>query len=228
MRRAINKTVKLFSETFAPRGPVIEIGSFYPPNYEKLCNVRPYFKNQEYIGCDIRQGLGVDRIEDAQKLSFSDNAVETLLMFEILEHLPHPERAIAEAHRVLKDKGLLALSVPFECRLHGFPSDYWRFTASGVHLLLSDFPDKIIFALGPSAKPAFIFAVASKSALPEFAENKIRFQTSVQESFQSSRMRGYLSVLKERGRDFFGHLLGRADLGVTFFDPSVGGGYVKE
>jgi SAM-dependent methyltransferase len=228
MRRAINKAVKLFSETFAPRGDVIEIGSYYMPGYEKLCDMRPYFNGQNYIGCDIRQGHGVERIEDAQALSFADKTIGTVLMFEILEHLPHPERAIMEARRVLRDDGILALSVPFNCCLHGFPSDYWRFTASGVNLLLSDFPDKIIFALGPAAKPAFIFAVASKSASREFAENKSLFQKRVQETFQRSRMRGYISVFKERGRDFFGHLLGRAELSATFFDPSTDGGYIKK
>lgn len=88
MRRAIKTAVELFSETFAPSGPVIEIGSYYPPGYEKLSDLRPYFKGRDYVGCDIRQGLGVDRIEDAQALNFTDEAVGAVLMFEILEHLP--------------------------------------------------------------------------------------------------------------------------------------------
>jgi hypothetical protein len=120
------------------------------------------------------------------------------------------------------------LSVPFAYRLHGFPSDYWRFTASGVHLLLSDFADKAIFSLGPRVKPAFIFAVASKNGSLEFAECKTRFQARVQTTFQQSRLRGHLSVLKERGRDFFGHLLGRSDLSARFFDPSMDGGYIAK
>ena len=46
----------------------------------------------------------------------------------------------ADVKRVLRDEGLLALSVPFSYRLHGFPSDYWRFTASGIYTLLAEFP----------------------------------------------------------------------------------------
>lgn len=38
---------------------------------------------------------------------FADGSVGTLLLFEILEHLPHPQKAIAEAHRVLREDGLL-------------------------------------------------------------------------------------------------------------------------
>lgn len=213
----------MFSESFEPSGPVVEIGSLYLPGYKELSDLRPYFKRLEYIGCDMRKGLGVDRIEDAQTLSFPDESVGTILLFEIIEHLPHPEKAIAEAWRVLRNDGLLALSVPFNYRLHAFPTDYWRFTASGIHTLLSEFPDKVIFSLGPRLKPAFIFAVAAKSTSNDFTEKKARFQSRVYATFKKSRLQGYISVLKERARDFFGHLLGRADLSVVFFDPAKGG-----
>src|SRR2546428_9662792 len=117
MRQAIRTSVNLFAQNFAPSGPVVEIGSLYLPGYEALSDLRGLFSGREYIGCDIRQGLGVDRIENAEALRFSDGSVGTLLLFEILEHLPHPQKAIAEAHRVLREDGLLALSVPFNYRL---------------------------------------------------------------------------------------------------------------
>jgi hypothetical protein len=120
---------------------------------------------------------------------------------------------------VLRDDAFLALSVPFQYRLHGVPDDYWRFTASGIAALLEDFPHKIVFALGPRLKPSIIFAVAAPHARPDFASAGERFVRTVHETFQASRLRGLVSVLKERGRDFLGCLMGRAELGVTFFDP---------
>jgi ubiquinone/menaquinone biosynthesis C-methylase UbiE len=179
----------------------------------------------EYIGCDIREGAGVDRIEDAQALEFSDQSVGTVLLFEILEHLPHPHQAVAEAERVLRDDGFLALSVPFNYRLHGFPTDYWRFTSSGIYTLLSNFADKIVFAAGPRMKPSFIFAVAAKQLSRQFSQGKEAFEASIQETFRRSRLSGHVSVLKERSRDFFGYLLGRAHLSVAFFDPQQPGFY---
>jgi hypothetical protein len=44
----------------------------------------------------------------------------------------------------------------------------------------------------------------------------------------SARLRGHISVLKERGRDFLGHLLGRAELTVNVFDESAPGWYVSK
>jgi SAM-dependent methyltransferase len=227
MRRAINTSVKLFCESFEPTGPIVEVGSYYMLNYQHLSDLRPYFPNQQYIGCDIREGLGVDRIEDAQALSFDDKSAGTVLLLDILEHLPQPATAIAEAKRVLRDDGLLVISVPFNYRLHGFPTDFWRFTASGIYLLLSDFPDKMIFSLGPSIKPAFIFAVATKQSSDQFTIQKTQFQSKAQIAFQKSRFRGHISVFKERARDFWGHLLGRANLSLTFFDASQAGGYTE-
>ena len=229
MRRAINTAVRLFAESFAPPGPVVEVGSLYLPGYEKLCDLRGYFPGRDYLGCDIRRGLGVDRLEDACALSFADESVGTVLLCELLEHLPQPQRAIEEARRVLRPDGLLAVSVPFALRLHGLPRDYWRFTASGVSVLLSSFPARTIFSVGPRLKPAFVFGVAAKAHSAEFSAARARFEARVGERFAQSRIRGYTSILKERGKDFFGGLLGRAELGVAFLEDqsSQGDGHGK-
>ncbi len=224
MRRAINTAVRLFAESFDPPGPIVEIGSLYLAGYEGLCNLRGYFPGREYLGCDIREGLGVDRIEDACALSFADGSAGTVLLCELLEHLPDPQRAINEAKRILRPDGLLAISVPFALRLHGLPRDYWRFTAGGVSVLLSGFPARTIFSVGPRLKPAFVFGVAAKTDSPAFSAARARFEARVGEQFAQSRVRGYTSILKERGRDFFGGLLGRAEPGAAFLDDHSPGG----
>lgn len=227
MRRAIHSLVRLAADTLEPSGPVVEVGALYLPGYDKLSNLRPHFTDRRYIGCDVRFGPGVDQLHDAQQLSLRDESVGTVLLLEILEHLPEPQRALAEAHRVLRDDGLLLLSVPFTYRLHGFPSDYWRFTASGVHLLLGQFADTLVVAVGPRLKPAFVFAVAAKSASARFAAQKLELRARIEDSFQQprARLRGHISLFKERARDFFGQLLGRADVTVSVFDPAARGAY---
>jgi ubiquinone/menaquinone biosynthesis C-methylase UbiE len=52
------------------------------------------------------------RVEDAERLSLPDEAVDKVLMTEVIEHVPHPERAVREATRVLRRGGLLVVSTP--------------------------------------------------------------------------------------------------------------------
>jgi SAM-dependent methyltransferase len=225
MMRAINTSVRLFAEVFEPPGPVVELGAFYPPGYGWLSDLRPYFPGREYVGCDLRPGNGVDRIEDAQELTFEDSSVGTVLAFEILEHVPDPHRAIAEMERVLRDDGMLALSTPFNYGLHAFPDDYWRFTSSGMDRMLARFPEKVIFALGPRSKPAFVFAVAAKGTPAGFEARSRVFRERVQDTFRRTRLKGYSSVLRRTGRDWVRCALRREELGAAFFDPRAGGGY---
>ncbi len=206
----------------------MELGSLYLPGWERVSDLRPLFPGREYVGCDIREGLGVDRIEDAEALRFDDGSVGTVVMCELLPHLPRPSHALGEALRVLRDDGLLAVSVPFRYRINGFPSDYWRFTSSGLYTLLESYSDKCVFALGPQGNPAVVFGVAAKRRSDDFAAAKERFQELVHEEFARSRLRAHLSVMKRASRELVGTLLGRANLGVAFFDPAQSGGYLDE
>jgi SAM-dependent methyltransferase len=229
MNRATNTAVRLMAECFKPRGPVAEIGSYYEPASEAISNLRPYFPGEQFIGCDIRPGPGVDRIEDANHLSFGDSSVGAVLMLHLLEHLPTPDIALAEAYRILRPDGVLCVGVPFTYRLHGFPSDYWRFTASGLTILLSQFAQRTVFSLGPRLKPTLVFGVAGKEGSEvTFQARSERFRTAVHSTYRSQRLRGYWRELDERARDFLGCLVGRAELSAVFFDPRARSRYVPE
>jgi SAM-dependent methyltransferase len=52
------------------------------------------------------------RIEDAQSLSLPDERFDKVLLSEVIEHVPDPDQAIAEAARVLRRGGLLVVSTP--------------------------------------------------------------------------------------------------------------------
>lgn len=60
----------------------------------------------------------------AYKLPFDDDSRDIVWIGETIEHLEEPQRAIEEAVRVLRDGGLLLISVPFkrrnDCEEHVF------------------------------------------------------------------------------------------------------------
>lgn len=52
------------------------------------------------------------KVMDAQKLEFKDNFFSLILAIDVLEHCKNPQKAIQEASRVLKEKGLLIIVTP--------------------------------------------------------------------------------------------------------------------
>lgn len=50
-----------------------------------------------------------------------------------------PFGAIREIRRILRQSGLLLISAPLNCRIHGPLPDCWRFTEHGFKVLLRDF-----------------------------------------------------------------------------------------
>jgi SAM-dependent methyltransferase len=74
---------------------------------------------------------------NAQSLPFINDCAETLTLIEVIEHLPNPSAAIAEAYRVLKVGGELIITVPFLYPIHDAPYDFQRWTRFGLEALAS-------------------------------------------------------------------------------------------
>jgi len=88
----------------------------------------------EYIGIDIMQikrlrkyrdsmrKLGVEAIEviraDAETLPFRKGIFDFVLSLDVFEHLDKPREAAMEIHRVIKERGIIAMSLPLENLFH--------------------------------------------------------------------------------------------------------------
>ena len=59
----------LVAETFDCPGPVFEFGSYQVDGQEGYANLRELFPSKSYVGCDMRPGPGVDRVEDVTAIS---------------------------------------------------------------------------------------------------------------------------------------------------------------
>lgn len=75
----------------------------------------------------------VDITADLQApLPFPDARFDTILLTDVLEHIPTPELLMDEVSRVLTPRGKLIGSVPFMYRLHEEPHDYYRYTSHAL------------------------------------------------------------------------------------------------
>ena len=69
---------------------------------------------------------------DAQKLTYKNAEFDAVTMFDVIEHLESPQKAISESARVLKKEGLFHLVVPLERELTTL--DGWVKKLFGVNL----------------------------------------------------------------------------------------------
>ena len=60
---------RLVAETFDCPGPVYEFGSYQVEGQVEYADLRGLFPGRRYVGCDMRPGPGVDRVEDVSDLS---------------------------------------------------------------------------------------------------------------------------------------------------------------
>jgi len=95
----------------------------------------------EYIGLDYLQtvsnlyGTLPMIFGDAQKLPVLDDSMDTVILTEVLEHVPDPVATLNEIFRVLKPSGKLVMSMPFLYPIHDAPYDFQRLTLFGLHEL---------------------------------------------------------------------------------------------
>jgi len=120
------------------RDPVLEVGS---RDYGNTPDLRGQFPGARWVGVDMSAGKSVDLVLDlADDFDRVDGGIggqrfNTLICFSVLEHVANPFRMAENLSRLLTDDGTAFISVPFSWKIHGYPSDYWRFTADGVKLL---------------------------------------------------------------------------------------------
>jgi|TARA_B100001971_G_scaffold204623_1_gene221018 SAM-dependent methyltransferase len=65
-------------------------------------------------------------------LPFRDDCFDTVVSFQVLEHVPEPAQMVQEIARVLKPGGCLILTAPHIWGIHEEPEDYFRFTGFGL------------------------------------------------------------------------------------------------
>lgn len=128
LARAIIPEAKAFS------GRVLDFG----------CGSKPYeavFHNaSEYIGVDIEVSghnhvelnSKIDYYYDGSSLPFGSGEFDSVVAFEVFEHVFEPDVVIPEIYRVMKQGGSLMVTTPFVWPEHEEPYDYARYSTFGL------------------------------------------------------------------------------------------------
>ena len=183
MRESIRQFVQIVSDTLPAQEPIYEFGALQLPGLEEFANLRPFFKDKSYVGCDMREGRGVDKILNLHNIDVPDESVGTVITLDTLEHVEFPHKALSEIFRILKPGGMVVLSTVLDFRIHDSPADYWRFTPDGLKSVMKPFSSVFVGSVGRESFPHTVIAIGVKGSklslerfLPRFEEWKIAWK----------------------------------------------------
>lgn len=137
----LRENVRLFSEatgrSYDAEG--IRVLDIAPQIHE---GARPYFQKSTIETLDIDPKSGATYVADLcanNQHLIPPETYDVVICTEVLEHTLQPFAAVEEIERILKKGGIVAVSTPFNFRIHGPLPDCWRFTEHGLRALFSNF-----------------------------------------------------------------------------------------
>ena len=117
----------------AVRGIVLDVGGGHRQTY--LGFLDPAAMDR-FISMDIQPTPNVDVVGSVGSMPFSTGSFDTVLCFNLLEHVFDHETSLRELRRVMKPDAVLYGWTPFSIGVHGDPCDYWRYTPDALEALL--------------------------------------------------------------------------------------------
>ncbi len=92
-----------------------------------------------YIGADIASNSNANTlVSEKGTVELPDASADLVLSLQVLEHVADTKSYLAECHRLLKPQGALILTTHGHWMYHPHPTDFWRWTADGLDLTLSN------------------------------------------------------------------------------------------
>lgn len=113
------------AERIPPRSRVLDVGA-------GIGQYRPLFAHCDYFAHDfggepntIGKYTALDYQSDITEIPVPDDAFDTILCTEVLEHVPEPIKAVREMARILRPGGWLLLTAPLGSFLHQEPYHFY-------------------------------------------------------------------------------------------------------
>jgi len=163
--------------------------------YRKILEEKSYeYESQEFINSFNQENINLyTYVCDIEALNISSNLFDLIICTQVLEHVPHPSKAIGELARVLKNNGHIYLTTNFLFPIHGEPFDFFRFTKFGLSRLFEEAGLEII-----SIEPRGGFAAFSGKIFFEFPsviKAKLIFGNTTPHSPREVKIKSYLILL---------------------------------
>lgn len=170
MRKRIKQFVKITATELPFSEPVVEFGALQVPGQIGFADLRPFFAGREFVGADMRNGPGVDKILDLHSIDLPSESVGSVLCIDTLEHVEFPHQAMKEIYRILSpEKGIAVITSVMQYKIHDYPFDYWRFTPTAFESLLKPFQNTFVGYAGKKEFPHTVVGIGFKGDVPDLS-----------------------------------------------------------
>jgi SAM-dependent methyltransferase len=119
---------------------VLELGTLRsisdrPTHHREWC-----FDDARFVMSDFVPGLDVDVVADIHSLDdvFGAQSFDFVIAYSVFEHVQRPWIGAQRIANVLRPGGQLFIQTHQSYPIHGYPSDYWRFTQEALRTLFAD------------------------------------------------------------------------------------------
>jgi len=106
------------------------------------CGVKPYYPffahvARSYVGVDVVENPAAELLGPVEALPVEDGSFDVVLCTQVLEHADDPAQAVRELRRVTAPGGRVLASTHGVQVYHPSPTDYWRWTHTGLERLFA-------------------------------------------------------------------------------------------
>ena len=130
---ALRTSIREFSSELS--GVCLDVGCGSMP-YKQFFNQCESYVGLEYESDIAKKSFSPDFFYDGVTFPFESDSFDSLVSFEVMEHVDDIEVFFSEIVRVLKPGGKMIVSVPFCWMEHEKPNDYRRYTKIGLERYL--------------------------------------------------------------------------------------------
>ncbi|OJY63379.1 MAG: hypothetical protein BGP12_10010 [Rhodospirillales bacterium 70-18] len=143
-------------------GRLLDLGCGSVPLY---ASYKPYVTEITCVDWEntSHRNIHLDQEADlSQPLPFGDATFDTIILSDVLEHIPVPQSLWNEMNRVLARGGKIILNVPFYYWLHEQPHDYYRYTRFALQRFVQNSDMKMIELKEVGGAPEILADITSK------------------------------------------------------------------
>jgi len=144
----LRSLMNLEAGNYSVGGRVLDLGGGISPTYFNFLKKE---RGTEILNLDLKNNEDEGRIDfEKDNLPFTNDTIDNVLAFNLLEHIYNYRHLVSEVVRVLKTGGRMLGFVPFMINYHPDPSDYFRYTREALQKIFAEtgFREMKIKAIG--------------------------------------------------------------------------------